>query len=90
MYHHNTFTDILEDSYQLVKYFQDFPIWEYRIAKLFIKGSNSALPEREIQEMFYYLTDSNPPKYLYQWLQWKILYLAYSENTIPSSLLKVK
>ena len=44
----------LEDSYQVVKYFLDFPLREYRITslneKLCIKGSNSVLPE--IWEMF--------------------------------------
>ena len=55
------FTDIniLEDSYQLVKHFLDFPLWEYRIAsfnhKLFPKGSNSVLPESQTREMFYLL-----------------------------------
>ena len=51
--------NIFEDSYQLVRHFPDFPPWEYRIAcfnaKPFIKGSNSVLPEQEIQEMFYKL-----------------------------------
>ena len=54
---HGTDRNILEDSCQLVKHFPDFPLWEYRIAsfnaKLFIKGSNSELTEREIWEMFY-------------------------------------
>ena len=49
--------NILDDSYQLVKHFLNFPLWEYTISslkqKLLIKGSNSVLPEREIQEMFY-------------------------------------
>jgi len=46
-------TLILEDSYYLVKHFPDFLLWEYRIAslnaELFIKGSNSVLPKREIR-----------------------------------------
>ena len=56
LYHYND-RNILEDSYWLLKHFPDF--WEYRIAsfntKFFIKGSNSVLPEQEIQEIFYYL-----------------------------------
>ena len=35
------------------KTFSDFPLWEYRIAFLLLVLSNSVLPEREIQEMFY-------------------------------------
>ena len=56
-----SFTDrnILEDSYQLVKHFSAFQLWEYTIAsfkqKLLIKRSNSVLPEQEIQKMFYLL-----------------------------------
>ena len=49
--------NILEESYELVKHFPGFLLWEYNIAsfnaKLFIKGSNSVLPEWEILEMFY-------------------------------------
>ena len=49
--------NILDDSYQLVKRFLDFPLWEYTIAsfkqKFLIKRSNSVLPEREIRETFY-------------------------------------
>ena len=36
------------------------------IKKVLIKGSNSLLPEQEIQEMFYQLHSRNPPKYFYQ------------------------
>ena len=49
------FTDknIFDNSYYLVKHFPDFLLWEYRIAslnaELFIKGSNSVLPKREIR-----------------------------------------
>ena len=53
----NTNRNILDNFYQLVKYFLDFPLWEYTIAsfkqKLLIKRSNCVLPEREIWEMFY-------------------------------------
>ena len=39
-----------------MKYFLDFPLWEYRIAsfnaKLVNKGSNSVVPEQEFWEMF--------------------------------------
>ena len=56
-----TITDknILDNPSQLVKNFSDLPLWEYTIAaikqNILIKGSNCALPEKEILEMFYYL-----------------------------------
>ena len=52
-----TDSNILEDSYLLIKHFPDFLLWEYRFAsfdaKLFVKGSNSVFPVQEIQKMFY-------------------------------------
>ena len=65
---HFTDRNILEDSYQLVKHFLDFPLWEYRFAsfnkKLLIKRSKSLL--RAVNTGSVLLANRNPPKYFFQ------------------------